>query len=148
MLRGCGGSAGGVKGLWEQGVQRGYEGCSGTVAGGAKGHRWGTGHHGWGAGRRHSGVQRYCSWDAGTPGGYGVKQRAWLGLQQLRYWGEGAAWAEGQRGAGSEGCWILWLGAQGVQGTTARGAEQCGEGVQGSRGRVQGQGVQGTLAWA
>lgn len=73
-----------------------------------------------GAGR----VQRYCSWDSGTPrlelwavqgparraaglrwaGGYGVKQRAgrapWLGLQQLRYWGAGVAWAEGHRGAG------------------------------------------------
>lgn len=47
----------------------------------------------------------------------------------------------------TEGCWILWLGVQGVQDTMVRGAERCGKEVQEGRGGVQG-GVQGTLTRA
>lgn len=93
------------------------------MAGGAEGHRSGTGvpqlvcrkRAQRGAGVLQLGcrdtmvrvVGRAGSRGQGCRGtvvrGCGLKQRAgrapWLGLQHLRYWGAGAAWTEGQRGA-------------------------------------------------
>lgn len=61
------------------------------------------GYHGWGAGRGHSGVQRYCSWDARTP---------WLELRAVQGPGGRAGGVTVVRGVRGE--------AEGRQGTVVR----------------------------